>query len=104
METFKERKTGWITPAFKNRSGVAAVPTSARYRLDDEKSSTEILDWTSLTPASSIEITITPAQNALIDPTRDEEIHVLTVESTFAAGDVMPAEYRFKVRSLKFYP
>lgn len=105
MTTFRERKTGWITPSFRNRSGVLTAPSAARYRIDDKGSGTQILDWTALTPASSIEIPITPDQNALIDPTLDEEIHVLTVESTFGSvTDMMPEEYEFTVRSLRFYP
>jgi hypothetical protein len=43
----------------------AATPTSMRYRIDDLNQGSAILDWTSLTPATSVNVVITAAQNAI---------------------------------------
>jgi hypothetical protein len=43
----------------------AIIPTSMRYRIDDVNQGSTILDWTSLTPATSVNVVITGAQNAI---------------------------------------
>ena len=43
----------------------ATTPTTMRYRIDDLDQGTAVLDWTSLTPATSVNIIITSAQNAM---------------------------------------
>lgn len=104
MITFNEKKTGWVTVTFKDRDGVLAAPSSARYRIDDEETETEILDWTALVAASSIEIELTSTQNAVVDSDRKEEVHVLTVEATTSTGKIVTAEWKFRIANLQFYP
>lgn len=43
----------------------ATTPTTMRYRLDDLNQGTAILDWTTLTPATSVNVVISSAQNAI---------------------------------------
>jgi len=45
--------------------GAAAVPTTVHYRVDNLTTKTNIVDWTSVTPAASVSISITPAQNTI---------------------------------------
>ncbi len=59
----------------------ATIPTTARYRIDDKFTEQIIRDWTTLTPASSIAITITPADNASVAIIRREERRQITIET-----------------------
>jgi len=43
----------------------ATTPTTMRYRIDDRDQGTAVLDWTTLTPATSVNIVLTSAQNAM---------------------------------------
>lgn len=43
----------------------AATPTTLKYRIDDLNQGNAVLDWTTLTPATSVNVIITGAQNAM---------------------------------------
>lgn len=43
----------------------STTPTTMRYRIDDADRGEAILDWTSLTPGTSVNVVITSAQNAI---------------------------------------
>lgn len=43
----------------------ATTPTTIRYRIDDLKRGDAILDWTSLTPGTTVTLIVTGAQNAI---------------------------------------
>lgn len=43
----------------------ATTPTTMRYRIDDLVQGNAVLDWTSLTPATSVNVVITGTQNAI---------------------------------------
>jgi len=69
-----------ITAKFKDRSSAAlVVPTNIRYRLDDLRSGTTVLDWTSISADDEITITITATQNALQDQFQREEVRELVL-------------------------
>ncbi len=63
----------------------AATPTSARYRIDrvngDPNCWETILDWTTLTPATSNTITISGAQNAISDDCVYFELRQVTIQA-----------------------
>jgi len=59
----------------------STVPTTARYRIDCSTTGDAVRAWTDLTPAASIEIAITPADNAIISNTGLDERKQLTVET-----------------------
>ena len=77
-----ERAACIFTARFYNDSYVALAPTSARYRIDNPDSNTEIVGWQTLTPATSNTITVTGAQNAIVCDSSREERRQLTVEAT----------------------
>jgi len=43
----------------------AATPSEMRYRIDDLDQGNAVLDWTTLSPATSVNVIITAAQNAM---------------------------------------
>ena len=77
-----ERSACLLTARFYTDSWVANAPTSARYRIDNPDSNTEVVGWQTLTPATSNTITVTGAQNAIVCDSSREERRQLTVEAT----------------------
>jgi hypothetical protein len=78
---------------------VASTPTSIRYRIDGAND-TQILGWTSVSAASSVNITLTAANNAIVDNNQDSEGKVLTVERDNGLSTQYRGTYRYDVRNL----
>jgi hypothetical protein len=102
MKEVNEKSTRDIGVTFRDKNGALTVPSAISYRLDDVDSGTSIRGPTSVTPASSIEITLTSADNAMVDATKRSEIHELTVTATFGASGQSVFSFDFKVRNLRF--
>ena len=67
---------------FRERStSLASAPSVAKYRIDCLSTARTLQDWTSLTPAASINIPITATHNAIQDSSNEWETKQLTVAS-----------------------
>lgn len=73
--------SSFVATAYFRDSEASTVPTTAQYRVDCLTTGKEITDWTTLTPAASISITITPTHNAIQSQSNTRERKQLTVES-----------------------
>lgn len=82
-------KTKWnegsaftATAYFRTRSTSAAVtPTSAKYRIDCLTTGTVLQDWTTVSAASNVSISVTATHNAIQDASNHFERKQLVVES-----------------------
>jgi len=100
MLSITEQSTGYLTVSFYDKTGALAVPSSATYRIDDKDTGQAVRASTALTPASAIEITLTKADNTILnDAGRNEERRV-TVISVYSATDQVTDEYIYKVINL----
>lgn len=85
--TIYEGQSLILTVSFYNEANALTVPTTATYQIDDVYSGKAILAATSFPSlASSVTIHLTPAQNALVDSTRDKETRRVTFTCTYGAG------------------
>lgn len=67
---------------------VNAAPVSLNYRIDDLTNGREVLGWTSVsTPGATNTITITKAQNAFNNRSKDREMRQVTVNAVDSAGN-----------------
>jgi len=103
LSIVNEKTTVWLTAAFTDRDGDAVQPTTVEYRIDAGSGDTlsEVLDWTSVTPATSVEIEIDDSHNAIVDSTLDFELRTLTVRTTFGASGQAHDYYEYRVRNLE---
>lgn len=76
-----DEKTSFTATAYFRSDDAADTPTTARYRIDCATTGKAIRGWTSLTPATSIAITITPDDNQIVSLTRSNERRQLTLET-----------------------
>jgi len=95
-----ERSTKYVSAAFFDKDGVAAVPSTVAYRIDCATTGTAVLASTSVTPAASVEVEITPAQNAIIVAANARETKIVTFTATYTGGGEIRAEYKYLVRNL----
>jgi len=107
LEVVAENSTYVLTVAFLDRNGMPATPSSATYRIDEATmegdEDAEILTDTAISGlASSVELTITPAQNAIVNDWKPFEERVITVTATYGVNDVKVDQYPYRVKNLRF--
>lgn len=78
--TVREGSALFFTFAFTDENGDPVTPISIDWRIDDVDSGTEVVGWTAVgSPASSVNVQVNPASNAIIDQTKVVEKRILTV-------------------------
>lgn len=102
MNNVNEESRYTVTVKPLNESGVAFTPTTVRYRVDDLDTSTELVAWTSLTPATSMTIEIPATAHSMIDASKTAEEKVLTIQTDFDTVDQHSEEHRYMLRNLAF--
>lgn len=91
---------------FDDSSDVWATnaPTSTKYRIDringDPSCSSTVLDWTSLSPATSNAIAITGAQNAITDTDAHEERRQVIVRANDGLATQYEAQFKYSITNL----
>lgn len=77
---WQEGSSFTVTVNNRQRSDAsAATPTSLKYRIDCKTTGREVLDWTTVSAASSASIVITGAQNAILNDLNDQERKQITI-------------------------
>jgi hypothetical protein len=100
--TVNERTTAYLQVAFKDKAGASSQPTSASYRLDCVTTGEQLRDWTALQPQALQEITLTPADNAIVNPGNRSETKRATVRATYGTdADQVHAAYEYAVNNLQ---
>jgi hypothetical protein len=64
---------------------IAEVPATARYRIDNPDNDTQIVGWTTITPAATVQILVTASQNAIVSNASAQERRQMTVETNQGA-------------------
>ena len=108
MENVNEWKKLRVTVEFLDEDGVATIPLAVRYRVDDVTTEGSIRAWTTVTPASSVVISLVKADNTVINTTLPRETHQMTVQAAMdtsdftTATDLISARFDYEVENLTF--
>lgn len=78
---YHERSSFTATVYFRNSSDAAEAPTTVDYRIDGLTTDTAITGWTSVTPATSVSISVTPTENRVINNRNRLERRQITVSA-----------------------
>ncbi len=101
--THNELSPVTVTVTPKDSNGDATTPTTARYRVDDCRSGKELVDWTALTPSTSMTIVIPGSVNAIINNDRSTpEIKTVTLQFDKDLTTESFSEYTYRVKNLSF--
>lgn len=95
-----EGSTAYLTIEFADKDGLPAVPNTVTYRIDCMTTGTAILASTSLTPASSLEITLSATYNRIIAQDNKYEKRLVTVVAGYAGSEALTSEYTYLVKNL----
>jgi len=89
-----------INVVIKDENKQVVIPDAFNYALAD-KDSGIVLTSGSKSPASSVNIAITPNQNRILDQGKPSETRVLTVVAPYDGTNQATGEYQYKVVNLK---
>lgn len=81
-------------------TAAAAVPTSIHYRLDCLTSGIELVDWTSVSAASSFTLSITGTHNAIQNDGNDYEMKQITVKTDVGLATQYVEAAQWRVENL----
>lgn len=103
MDSINKKTTYIVTLYFRDGNGFATTPTAAWYSLFCETTKTQILPETSIGGlGTSVDILITLAQNAILNPLNDAEQKLVTTRFTYGSPVKQgTGEYRYLVNNLK---
>lgn len=101
MDVVNEGTTAYLTVAFLDKTGAAALPVAVSYRIDCLSSGAAVKAATSVTPATSVEITLSATDNAILAGLPAERRRV-TVEATYAGSEAVRDQYDYDLRNLGF--
>lgn len=101
LAVVNEGSTAWLDVSFFDSAGAASTPSAVSYSIVDGRTGAVVRAATSVTPASIVTITLTPADNDILVEGSVGEERLVTVTATHGAGDVKTEEYRYQVRALR---
>jgi len=105
IDDVSEGSTSIVTVAFTDENGSPFVPTEVYAQIDCDTEGSAIRAETIVSsPASSMQITVTPAENDIHDTTNEFEIHEITIRATYGTGQQLTGNAKWKVRNLEYLP
>ena len=101
MQTVTEKSTAYLTVSFYDKAGALNVPNTITYRIDDVASGLQVRADTSIgTVASSVEITLTATDNAILNANNRSERRRVTVTASYGVADQVADEFYYEIVSL----
>ena len=105
MNPINELTSSTLTLKFKDKNGVDAIPSTARYQIEDVLSGIHVVEWVSFIPsASSYDISITGAQNSILDQCNEIEDRRVTVIAYFSDSTQSTLSFTYAVKNLRCLP
>ena len=103
MDTINENTTGYLTVEFRDKRNRLAAPSAVTYRIDCLTTGVEVKPWTAIDPAASIEIVISPTENAILG-SEERERRVVTIVAAYGSGsdDQATDDFSYDVRNLRY--
>jgi len=103
MLTILEQSRQKFLVSFKDETYALFTPSSIRYRLDDVSVPdwpTVVLDWQTVVPDTTVEITIPSSANSILNDRNPYETRVLTIQSDYGTDNQISAELSYRVRNM----
>ena len=99
--TVNEKSPLYMNLVFKDESGVALIPTTVEWRLDNSKTGVQIVAWTALvSPAATMSMVISGANNLITDETHTKEGRIFGVRVDDGLATEAHQELKYHVLNL----
>lgn len=101
MDQLNERSTHYLTVEFLDKTGALAAPTAVTYRIDCLTTGVVVRNDTAIGAGSTIEITLTPTDNAMQNQDNVTEHRRVTVIGQYGgSGDQVVKGYDYILRNM----
>ena len=100
MKVVKEGSTAYVTVTFKDKAGVSAAPSTLNYSLHCLTTGAVLRNAVTLTPGASVEIVLTPVDNAMQIAANLRETRRITIKAGYGASDAVNDQYDYEVANL----
>lgn len=104
-QVINEASAFTVRARFFDNHNAAIVPTTVRYRIKDVSNDRIVRDWTTLQPASAIDIDIAAGDNNVYQdrqrPFQRFEERVLTIQANHDTDDQFMDEMRYLIKNLR---
>lgn len=81
VPTLNEASRCWVKVKFFDKDEMPQIPSAVRYRIDCETTGQIVLDWTTFSTDTVIEIEVIAPLNAIINTRNPIERKVMTVQA-----------------------
>ena len=85
-----------------DETGSVFTPATARYRVDDVVTQTELIAWTAVSVSTSMEVEIVASTHAMIDVNLAFERKMFTFSTDFSTDQEHNEQIEYQVRNLNF--
>ena len=104
LDMVNEGSTAYLGVEFLDKNNDPDEPNTISYRIDCLSSGTEIRADTSVTPAESVEIKLTPTDHVIVNPAKPHEKRLVTITASYGPEDELNEEYEYNVKNLRKKP
>lgn len=87
VRRYNEGQSATVNIVFQDDEEALVVPTTLRYRIDCLTTGRTVRDWTTLTPASTVAIPITPSDNAILNTRNASERKQMVIQTDYGTDD-----------------
>ena len=101
VHTVNERSSARLTVAFKDFDDNPSAPAEVYYTVFVRDTGLELKARTSITPAATVQITLSKNETQIVDNTKRQEAHSVLVEGIYSATDEVNDTFTFEVVNLK---
>lgn len=102
IPTLNEGSRCFVKAKFFDKNLTSQIASSLQYRVDCETTQTAILDWTTLTPASVIEVQIDATLNSIINRSNVVERKTVTFRANAdPAAGAFTGEQKYDLLNLQ---
>lgn len=99
VKSFNEGSAVTVTARFRN-NGATVVPLSVRYRVDNRTSRETVIDWTEVSPASLVTVTIPATANVLRSQRNKSERFAVTFEANHGTATAFTNAKQYDVQNI----
>lgn len=101
LPSVNEGSSARLRLSFLDPDEVLEAPASGKYWLLDMSSGDTIRDGVTITGiAQTVDIWLTPADNAILDDTKEFEVKRVIAEGTYNATDAVRRQFDYTVKNL----
>lgn len=86
-----------VTTKFRDENNALTIPMTVRVKLTCETTGQTILDWTAITAATTVTVSITPTQNRILNRTNAVERKTLSIEADSGLSTAIADAYTYEV-------